>query len=146
MTNFQGERLVAAIMSNMSMEIALADAIKFGKERTAFGRPIGSFQVWKHKFAEHLTTLEASKALTYQAVQRIASGQEPTKQVSMAKLFASDMLQDVLYDCLQFHGGAGFIEEYDIARAYRDARLVPIGGGTSEVMKEIIWKWQELGG
>ena len=57
-----------------------------------------------------------------------------------------DRGSDVLYDCLQFHGGYGFIEEYDIARAYRDARLVPIGGGTSEVMKEIIWKWQELGG
>ncbi len=146
MTNFQGERLVAALMSNMSMEIAIGDAIKYGKERQAFGRPIGSFQVWKHKFAEHLTALEASKALTYQAVQRIASGKDPTKLVSMSKLYASDMLQDVLYDCLQFHGGWGFIEEYDIARAYRDARLVPIGGGTSEVMKEIIWKWTELGG
>jgi len=146
MTNFQGERLVAAIMSNMSMEIAIADAIKYGQERHAFGRPIGSYQVWKHKFAEHLTTLEASRSLTWQAVDKVISGQDPTKLVSMAKLYASDAMQDVIYDCLQFHGGYGFIEEYDIARAYRDARLVPIGGGTSEIMKEIIWKWQVMGG
>jgi citronellyl-CoA dehydrogenase len=147
MTNFQGERLVAGIMANTGMEIALNDAIKFGKERTAFGRPIGSFQVWKHKFAEHLTSLEASKALTWQAVELLnrKNPQAATKAVSMAKLFASDLAQKVTYDCLQFHGGAGFVEEYDIARAYRDVRLLPIGGGTSEVMKEIIWKWQEMG-
>ena len=146
MTNFQGERLVAALMANTSMELAIADAIKYGKERTAFGRPIGSFQVWKHKFAEHLTSLEASKALTWQALARLQSGVDPTKQVSMAKLFAGDLAQKVIYDCLQFHGGYGYIEEYDIARAFRDARLIPIGGGTSEVMKEIIWKWVEFGG
>ncbi len=146
MTNFQGERLVAALMGNMAMEIALKDAIKYGTERTAFGRPIGKFQVWKHKFAEHLTALEASKALTYQAVSKIEQGGDPTKAVSMAKLFAGDLAQKVIYDCLQFHGGYGFIEEYPICRTYRDMRLLPIGGGTSEVMKEIIWKWTEMGG
>lgn len=146
MTNFQGERLVAAIMSYTGMEIALQDAIRYGKERSAFGRPIGSFQVWRHKFAEHLSATEAAKALTYQAVQRMNTGEDPTKLVSMAKLFAGDLVQKVVYDCLQFHGGYGFIEEYDIARTYRDVRLLPIGGGTSEVMKEIIWKWHDLGG
>jgi citronellyl-CoA dehydrogenase len=147
MTNFQGERLVAAIMANTGMELALQDAIKYGKERQAFGRPIGSFQVWKHKFAEHLTSLEASKALCWQAADALNSGnpQAATKIVSMAKLFAGDLAQKVTYDCLQFHGGYGFIEEYDIARQYRDVRLIPIGGGTSEVMKEIIWKWTEMG-
>jgi citronellyl-CoA dehydrogenase len=146
MTNFQGERLVAAVMANTSMELALKDAVKYGNERQAFGRPIMSYQVWKHKFAEHLTSLEASKALTWQAVDKVMSGQDPTKLVSMAKLYASDLAQDVIYDCLQFHGGYGFIEEYDIARAYRDVRLIPIGGGTSEIMKEIIWKWHSMGG
>jgi citronellyl-CoA dehydrogenase len=147
MTNFQGERLVAAIMANMGMELSLADAIRYGKERQAFGRPIGSYQVWKHKFAEHLTALEASKALTYQAIHALNTGspQAATKVVSMAKLFAGDLAQKVTYDCLQFHGGYGFIEEYDIARQYRDVRLLPIGGGTAEVMKEIIWKWTEMG-
>jgi citronellyl-CoA dehydrogenase len=147
MTNFQGERLVAALMANTGMELSIADAVKYGKERQAFGRPIGSYQVWKHKFAEHLTALEASKALTWQAVELLNQGnpQAATKLVSMAKLFAGDLAQKVTYDCLQFHGGYGFIEEYDIARQYRDVRLIPIGGGTSEVMKEIIWKWHEMG-
>ncbi len=145
MTNFQGERLVAGIMGYTGMEIAIADCIKYGKEREAFGRPIGKFQVWKHKFAEHIAGIAAGKALTYQAVEKMLSGQDPTKEVSMAKLFVGDLAQKVTYDCLQFHGGYGFIEEYDICRAYRDVRLLPIGGGTSEVMKEIIYKWHEMG-
>ncbi|MBW2253308.1 MAG: acyl-CoA dehydrogenase, partial [Deltaproteobacteria bacterium] len=65
---------------------------------------------------------------------------------SMAKLYSSDLAQKVMYDCLQFHGGYGFMEEYDICRAFRDTRLLPIGGGTSQVMKEIIWKWHTMGG
>jgi citronellyl-CoA dehydrogenase len=146
MTNFQGERLVASLMANTSMQIALDDAIKYGTERQAFGRPIGSYQVWKHKFAEHLTSLEAAKALAWQALQKIEEKGDPTKLVSMSKLFSGDLAQKVIYDCLQFHGGYGFIEEYDIARAYRDVRLIPIGGGTSEIMKEIIWKWSSMGG
>jgi len=146
MTNFQGERLVAAQTAIHSMERALESAIQYGKERTAFGRPIGKFQVWKHKFAEHLSALEAAKALSYQAVQKIESGEDPTKLISMAKLFAGDLAQKVVYDCQQFHGGYGYIEEYPITRLYRDVRLITIGGGTSEVMKEIIWKWTEMGG
>ena len=147
MTNFQGERLVAALIANVGMELALQDAMKFGSERKAFGRPIAGFQVWKHKFAEHVTSIAASKALAYQAVDKLndKNPQAATKLVSMAKLFSTDLAQKVTYDCLQFHGGAGFIEEYDIARQYRDVRLLPIGGGTSEVMKEIIWKWTEMG-
>ena len=146
MTNFQGERLVGGIMALSAMEIALEDAIRYGKEREAFGRPISTFQVWRHKFAEHLTALEAAKALTYQAVEKMNDGQDPTKLVSMAKLFAGDLAQKVVYDCQQFHGGYGYINEYDICRTYRDIRLIPIGGGTSEVMKEIIWKWHTMGG
>jgi citronellyl-CoA dehydrogenase len=146
MTNFQGERLVGSLMALQAMEIALADAIRYGTERYAFGRPIGTFQVWRHKFAEHLTGLEAARALTYRAVDRMNSGEDPTKLVSMAKLYSADLAQKVIYDCQQFHGGYGYINEYDICRAYRDIRLIPIGGGTSEVMKEIIWKWHTLGG
>jgi citronellyl-CoA dehydrogenase len=71
-------------------------------------------------------------------------GEDPTLEVSMSKLFAADLAQRVIYDCLQFHGGYGYIEEYDIARTYRDMRLLPIGGGTSEVMKEIISKYSGL--
>ena len=146
MTNFQGERLVAALTANSGMQISLDDAIRYGNDRQAFGRPIMKFQVWKHKFAEHLTALQASKALTWQAVHALntLAPAQATKQVSMAKLFAADLAQTVTYDCLQFHGGYGFIEEYDICREYRDVRLLSIGGGTAEVMKEIIWKWTEM--
>lgn len=146
MQNFQGERLVAAIMAVAGMELSLRDAIGYAKERQAFGRPVAKFQVWKHKFAEHIANIEAARQLTWAAVQRIDSGADPTKMVSMAKLFTSDLAQRVTYDCLQVHGGYGYIEEYDIARQYRDVRLLTIGGGTSEVMKEIVWKWDEMGG
>jgi citronellyl-CoA dehydrogenase len=145
MTNFQGERLVAALMANKSMELAIKDAIKYGNDRKCFGRPITKFQVWRHKFAEHVTALEAAKALTYMAVQKVQEGKDPTKLVSMAKLYSGDLAQKVIYDCQQVHGGYGFVDEYDISRAYRDTRLLTIGGGTSEVMKEIIWKWHSMG-
>ncbi len=140
MQNFQGERLCGAIMGVGAMEMAIEDAIRYGTERHAFGRPIGKFRVWRHKFAEHLTSIKAAKLLTYHAVDKMVQGEEPTVEVSMAKLFAADLAQKVIYDCMQFHGGYGYIEEYDISRAYRDMRLLPIGGGTSEVMKEIISK------
>ena len=144
MQNFQGERLCGSLMAVQGMDIAVQDAIKFGNERKAFNRPIIKFQVWKHKFAEHLTAIQAARMLTYHAVDKIISGEDPTLEVSMSKLFAADIAQKVVYDCLQFHGGSGFIEEYDIARTYRDMRLLPIGGGTSEVMKEIISKYSGL--
>jgi citronellyl-CoA dehydrogenase len=144
MQNFQGERLVAALMAVGGMEIQLADAIRYGETRQAFGKPIGKFQVWKHTFAEHLTNVRAAKLLTYDAVQKICTDEDPTLAVSMAKLHTADLAQKVAYDCLQFHGGYGFTEEYDIARAYRDVRLLSIGGGTSEIMKEIIAKWSGL--
>lgn len=144
MQNFQGERAVAALMSIAGMEIQLADALAYGRERRAFGKPIVAFQVWRHKFAEHFTALKAAKLLTYAAVEKLCRHEDPTLEVSMAKLFAGDLAQKVAYDCLQFHGGYGYIEEYDIARASRDVRLMTIGGGTSEIMKEIIAKWSGL--
>ncbi|MFZ5480514.1 MAG: acyl-CoA dehydrogenase family protein [Myxococcota bacterium] len=144
MQNFQGERLVAALMAVTGMEIQLKDAIAYGEQRQAFGKPIGKFQVWKHTFADHLTAVRAGKLLTYDAVQAMVAGGDPTLQVSMAKLFTADLAQKVAYDCMQFHGGYGFTEEYDICRAYRDTRLLSIGGGTSEIMKEIIAKWSGL--
>ncbi len=144
MQNFQGERLCGALMAVQGMDIALKDAIAYGNERMAFQRPITKFQVWRHKFADHLTAIQAARMLTYHAVDKINSGDDPTLEVSMAKLYAADLAQTVVYDCLQFHGGYGFIEEYDIARTFRDMRLLPIGGGTSEVMKEIISKYSGL--
>ncbi len=144
MQNFQGERLVAALMCTSGMEVQLGDAIEYGKSRRAFNKPIVAYQVWRHRFAEHITGIRAAKMLNYHAVDKINAGDDAQVEISMAKLFAGDLAQKVAYDCLQFHGGYGFTEEYDIARAYRDVRLMPIGGGTSEVMKEIIIKWTGL--
>lgn len=144
MQNFQGERLVAALMCVSGMQIQIEDSLAYGRERKAFGRPIANFQVWRHKFAELLTRVHAARLLTYHAVDVINTQPDPTLAVSQAKLYTADLAQKVAYECLQFHGGYGFVEEYDIARAYRDARLMPIGGGTSEVMKEIIAKWSGL--
>ncbi|MBI4820107.1 MAG: acyl-CoA dehydrogenase family protein [Deltaproteobacteria bacterium] len=140
MRNFQGERLVAAVIAVAGAQKMIDEAIQYGQERKAFGRPIGSFQVWKHKFVEHLTNIEAARRLTYYAADLFDRKEEATGPVSMAKLFAGDLIQRVVYDCQQFHGGWGYVEEYPIARAYRDVRLITIGGGTSEIMKEILTK------
>jgi citronellyl-CoA dehydrogenase len=140
MTNFQGERLVAAIMASAGMERMLEDAIAYGHERKAFGRELIRFQVWRHKFVEYMAQVEAAKRLTYHAVALFDAKENPVKEISMAKLFAGDLIQKVAYDCQQFYGGMGYIEETPIARAWRDARLLTIGGGTSEVMKEIVAK------
>jgi citronellyl-CoA dehydrogenase len=140
MTNFQGERLVAAITTCAGMDLMLADAIRYGTDRHAFGRPILKYQVWRHKFVEHLTAVEAARRLTYHAVALMDAKENPVKEISMAKLFAGDLAQKVAYDCQQFFGGMGYIEETPIARAWRDIRLITIGGGTSEIMKEILSK------
>jgi len=145
MKNFQGERLAGALMCTSGMEVQLHDALEYGATRTAFGRPIAQFQVWRHKFAELLTQVKAAKMLAYHALDKLNAREEATLEISMAKLFAGDLAQRVAYECLQFHGGYGFTEEYDIARAYRDVRILPIGGGSSEVMKEIIAKYSGLG-
>ncbi|MDF1565500.1 MAG: acyl-CoA dehydrogenase family protein [Deltaproteobacteria bacterium] len=144
MTNFQGERLIAAITAVSGMELMIRDAIAYGFERKAFGRPIVKFQVWRHRFAELLTQVEAARQLTYYACDKFDRGEMATKEISMAKLYAGDLIQKVAYECQQFHGGYGYVMDYDIARAFRDVRLITIGGGTSEVMKEILSKLEGM--
>ncbi len=138
MVNFQGERLVAAVQAVAAMQQMVDDAIRYGQERKAFGRPITGFQVWRHKLAEHLTGIEAARWLTYRACDLFDRKQVAVKEISMAKLFACDLAQDVAYDCMQLHGGMGYVLETDIARAWRDVRAMTIAGGSSEIMKEII--------
>jgi len=140
MTGFQGERLVAAVTAISASQLMLEDAIRYGQERKAFGRPVVSFQVWRHKLVEHLSRVEAARWLTYRAADLFNRKEVAVKEVSMAKLVACDLAQDVAYDCMQLHGGMGYVVETDIARAWRDVRLLPIAGGTSEIMKEIISK------
>jgi citronellyl-CoA dehydrogenase len=118
--------------------------LEYGAERTAFGSPIRKFQVWKHKFAEHLTNIEAGKWLTYRALDLMNRGQKCTREVSMAKLYSSELCQRVMYDCMQIFGGFGYTTEYPIGRSWRDVRLHTIGAGTSEIMKEIIAKEEKI--
>ena len=144
MKNFQGERLVAALMALAGSQLALDEAIRYTREREAFGRRIIDLQVWQHRFAELATQLEAGRCLTYQACRLFDAGVECTKEISMAKLFVGDLAQRVAYDCLQALGGYGYMEEYPLARFARDIRLMTIGGGSSEIMKEIIAKQMGL--
>ena len=140
MTNFQGERLVAAIGAVAGMQQLVEDSLRYGNERSAFDKPLIKFQVWRHKFVDHLTSIEAARWLTYRACDLFNRREPAVKEISMAKLFAGDLMQKVVYDCQQFHGGMGYVVETPVARAFRDARLLTIGGGTSEIMKEIIAK------
>jgi alkylation response protein AidB-like acyl-CoA dehydrogenase len=140
MHNFQGERLAAAILALAGMEKSVRDAMDYGAERTAFGNPIGHYQVWRHRFAELLTSIEAAKWLTYRALDLLNRGQKCVREVTMAKLFSSELSQKVSYDCMQIFGGFGYTSEYPIGRTWRDVRLNTIGAGTSEIMKEIIAK------
>jgi citronellyl-CoA dehydrogenase len=140
MTNFQGERLVTAIGAVAGMQLLVEDALRYGNERSAFGKPLARFQVWRHRLVEHLTAIEAARWLTYRACDLFNRKQPAVKEISMAKLFAGDLMQRVVYDCQQLHGGMGYVVETPVARAFRDARLLTIGGGTSEIMKEIIAK------
>jgi citronellyl-CoA dehydrogenase len=143
MQNFQGERLIAALMATAGMDLQMKDTIRYGQERHAFGRPIMSFQLWKHRMADHTASLEAARALTYRATDVINTSEDPlevARWVTMCKLFAGDLAQKVVYDCLQMYGGYGYIEEYDIARAFRDTRLMTIGGGTTEIMQKLLAK------
>ena len=140
MTNFQGERLVAAVGAVAGMQQLVEESLRYGNERSAFGKPLSKYQVWRHKFVEHLTAIEAARWLTYRACDLFDRGEAAVKEISMAKLFAGDLMQKVVYDCQQFHGGMGYVVETPVARAFRDARLLTIGGGTSEIMKEIIAK------
>ena len=141
MNNIQEERLVASIMGMASAEWALYKAMQYAKEREAFGRAIGKFQVIRHKLAKMAITVEACRSIAYRAVHEfIEKGPEAIKIISMAKAFVSENTIDVIDDCLQIHGGWGYMEDYGVARAWRDARLMTVGAGTTEVMHEIISK------
>ena len=116
----------------------LDDAIEYAKNRTAFGRPVSKFQTWRHRFADLETELHAMRCLTYHALRKMAAGEDAMREVSMAKWMACDLDWRVADEALQVHGGYGYMMEFPVQRAWRDARLGPIGGGTTEIMKEVI--------
>jgi acyl-CoA dehydrogenase len=138
MANFQWERLVMALGAVAGAEGTLELGISYARDRTAFGRPVAKFQTWRHRFADLATQIEAARSLTYGALRKVVAGEDATKEVSMAKWFATELAFTVADEALQAHGGYGYVMEYPVQRAWRDARLGPIGGGTTEVMKEII--------
>ena len=140
MANFQWERLSMALGSVGAMQVMFERTLAYAKERRAFGRPIGSHQVIRHKLAEIALRIEAGRDLTYHALRRFVDSGDAVNEVTMAKLATQRAAFDTADDCLQIHGGAGYMVEYDIERAARDARLGPIGGGTDEIMKEILGK------
>jgi alkylation response protein AidB-like acyl-CoA dehydrogenase len=144
MQNFQGERLAAALVAVSASRLMLSDAMRYGQERRAFGRSIASMGVWRHRLAEHLSAVEAARWLTYRAADLFDRRESAVREISMAKLVACDLAQRVAYDCMQLHGGMGYVLETDIARAWRDVRLLTIAGGTSEIMKEIVAKAEGL--
>ncbi len=144
MQNFQEERLVASISALAGAENLLERTIEYCKDRKAFGKPLTKFQVNAHKIVDMATELEAGRRLCYHAADLYARGENPVKEISMCKLFVGELAKRVADQCVQLHGGAGYLEEYTVARAWRDTRLITIGGGTSEIMKEIISKLMGL--
>ncbi|MDP9067564.1 MAG: acyl-CoA dehydrogenase family protein [Actinomycetota bacterium] len=138
MQNFAWERLVMALAQVAAAQRTYELAKTYSLERSAFNRPIGKFQVWRHRFAEMATRIEAGRAMTYNSLRLYAAGENPIREVAMAKLYTSELAFHVADECVQIHGGYGYITEFPAERALRDSRLGPIGGGTSEIMREII--------
>lgn len=138
MQNFQMERLSLAVYGHASAQIALEEAERYAKERAAFGRPIMGFQVIRHKLARMATMTRAARCFNYQVAAAINRGENVIEAVSEAKNFSAEVAKEVVDEAVQIFGGMGYMRETVVERLYRDVRLLPIGGGTSEIMNEII--------
>ncbi|WP_457615488.1 acyl-CoA dehydrogenase family protein [Lutibacter sp.] len=140
MSHFALERLVMGVNAHARAEYALDYAINYISERKAFGKTLDKFQALRHKIAELASEVEMCKEFNYSIAKRLSEGQYIVKEASMSKLLSTKMADKVIYECLQLLGGYGYMEDYPMARLLRDSRLGPIGGGTSEILKEIIAK------
>jgi len=140
MKNFQHERLQLAVIASMTAQLALEESLKYCREREAFGGPLTAFQVTRHKLADMGTLVEASREFVYRVAARIGAGETQVKEISMAKNFSCMVSDRVTYDAVQLHGGMGYMRESLVERLYRDNRILSIGGGTQEIMKEVIAK------
>ena len=138
MQNFVWERLIMALAQVAGAQRIYDYAKDYALDRNAFGRPIGKFQVWRHRFADIATRVEAGRALTYSALRLYSEGENPIKEAAMAKLYTSEVAFHAADEAVQVLGGYGYMMEFAAQRAWRDARLGPIGGGTSEIMRELI--------
>ncbi len=144
MDKLQQERLVVAIQCQIEAEAMLSLTIDYVKNRQAFGQPISKFQNTQFKIAEMATEIELGRTYINQITERHVQGEKLTKEISMAKWWVSEMAKRVAAECLQLHGGYGYMEEYEIARRYRDIPVASIYAGTTEVMKSIIAKQLDL--
>jgi acyl-CoA dehydrogenase len=138
MKNFERERIMLAVNGHALADAALDAAVAYARQRSAFGRPIAKFQVIKHKLAEMATAVASAKALTYACAKRIAAGEPAMMESAMAKNHAAMVAREVCWEAVQIHGGMGYMRETLVERWSRDARLLPIGGGTQEIMNELI--------
>jgi citronellyl-CoA dehydrogenase len=140
MHHFQGERIVLCGFALGAMEALMKEAVTYGESREIFGRPVVEYQIWRHKLADLYTRIMAGRQLTYLAVDAVNSKTRAEKEISMAKLFTANLVKEVANEVFQLHGGYGYMEEYPVCRMYRDVAAFTIGGGTNEVMREIIAK------
>ena len=140
MWQLQYERLAAAAASVGHAEQVLESTIAYARERFAFGKPIGEHQVLAHMLADAATELAAGRALLYDTAWRTMRGEYPVAEISMAKKYCAQMQNRLVDACLQVHGGVGYMAEFPVSRAYRDARLQRIGAGTDQIMNEVIAK------
>jgi hypothetical protein len=140
MQHFASERLIMGINAHARAEFALEYAMDYMKEREAFGRSIDKFQALRHIIAQRVSEVEMAKTFNYTVSKRLSDNEYVVKEASMSKLLSTKIADETIYDCLQMLGGYGYIEEYPMARLLRDSRLGPIGGGTSQILKEIIAK------
>jgi alkylation response protein AidB-like acyl-CoA dehydrogenase len=138
MWELQGERLIGAAGCVAGAQRCFDRTLQYALERTAFGRQIGHFQVIRHKFAEMATKIEAARQMVYTTAWRFQNGEYPVREISMAKLYAARMAVEVADECIQIHGGAGYMKEYGVERVWRDMRLNRIGAGTDEIMLDVI--------
>ncbi|MGH2809131.1 MAG: acyl-CoA dehydrogenase family protein [Actinomycetota bacterium] len=140
----QGERLVGAAGSIMGARRSFEAALAYAQQRTTFGKPIGKHQVIRHKLADMATEIEAAQQLVYSAAWKVNNGEYPVREISMAKLLTGEVAWKVVDQTLQIFGGYGYAMEVPIQRAWRDTRLIRIGGGTDEVMREVIGRMEGL--
>ncbi len=144
MANFQAERLALAVMAYMTAQMALEACLDYVKDRVTFGKPLSKHQVIRHKLAEMATQVDVAREYTLRVAARMQAGKSAVQEVSMAKNFATEVSDKVTYEAVQIFGGMGYMRESVVERLYRDNRILAIGGGTHEIMNEIIAKQLSL--
>ena len=140
MQHFALERLIMGVNAHARAEYALEYALQYMSERSTFGKTINKYQALRHRYADLYADMEICKTYNYSVAYRLNKGEYVVKEATISKLRSTKMADEVAYDCLQFLGGYGYMEDYPMARLLRDSRLGPIGGGTSEILREIIAK------